>query len=138
MEIKKLKFSGGGYSLAAGLILSLLLFLTWGISAEAASEVEPNNNGETATVIEVNTDVDGVTDPARDPDFFKFTIDQPGVVSIKFGHDYVSNSDTWKIGLIGSGTITYHSNKHREYGITKFLRNNCYINLFVILVGRIF
>ena len=79
------------------------------IRAFAEDEIEPNNNSQDAAEIQTNTEYSGVLSEQNDIDIYKFTINQPGLVTFDFRNDYENTSDHWDIELIGSNPASLYS-----------------------------
>ena len=99
MKVFITKYRRRSFSCIAGVILSVLLFFTWEISAYAATESEPNETAGAATEIPVNEVCEAVIDNHNDVDYFKIVIDQPGVISMEFAHDQYDSSNIWEYAL---------------------------------------
>lgn len=66
-------------------------------------ESEPNNELHTADKIAVNVTCEGLLDNEDDLDYYMFTLEQKGAVSISFQHAKIdSDSAYWKISLLDS------------------------------------
>lgn len=64
-------------------------------------EVEPNNDILNANKIEVNKKIIGNIQREDDVDYFTFTVNQNGTLSIEFNHPKIDSDDThWRIYLL--------------------------------------
>lgn len=83
-------------------VLSAVMFLPGSerVSAETR-EVENNDTIAMANVISCNEMITGVISDRDDVDYYKFTLGAPGVVSINFKHENITNnSECWYICLV--------------------------------------
>ena len=63
-------------------------------------EKEFNDDFDKATKIPVNQKINGTVRTSSEDDYYRFSLDKAGVVSIKFSHDYVDTpEDTWLLTL---------------------------------------
>lgn len=96
MNVKKLRRVG---VLMSSLVVSAGLFFAMNLTAKAANEAEDNDTFETANVINVNEDIHGTMDGQGlthcEKDFYKFTITEPGSVSIDFTRDNRVEQGSW-------------------------------------------
>ena len=96
MNVKNLRRVG---VLMSSLVMSAGLFFAMNLTAQAANEAEDNDTFETATAINVNEDIHGTMDGQRlthcEKDFYKFTITEPGSVSIDFTRDNRVEQGSW-------------------------------------------
>ncbi len=72
--------------------------------ADGASESEDNNSVEKANPISVNTEYSGNISEGGDKDYYRFQLDEDGVVSFSFSHEYVdSDYSHWRLRLYQEG-----------------------------------
>ena len=87
-------------------VLSVGLIALAGTKAMAATETENNGTVSTANVVPVNEAVSANISTADDMDWFKFTLTEPGSLSVSFWHETCNAGDydwmdTWKLTLYG-------------------------------------
>ena len=76
-------------------------------------EKEFNNNIPDATPISINTTYSGAIRNTGDMDFFRFTLESNGYITISFSRGYVDSSDTyWRLWLLNSSQNEY---MYQEY-----------------------
>lgn len=73
-------------------ILSLAMALSSMVFAFGVSEREGNDNISLANTISVNQTITGYSDKNSDEDWYKFTLNADGYISIKVNHEYGSTS----------------------------------------------
>ncbi|MFK2825557.1 S-layer homology domain-containing protein [Bacillus sp. B190/17] len=94
-------------------LTALFVFSIFGASyAMAATEVEPNNTVQQATTIGVNQQHQGVLSSSSDDDYYKFTLNKPGNVSITMAN--LPNS-SWYVRVYDSQGTTLNT-FNTEYG----------------------
>ncbi len=89
-------------------LLSLIILLSSMIFAFAVSEREDNDNISVANTISVNQIISGYSDKNSDDDWYKFTLNADGYISITLNHEY--GSTTQKIYL-----YTYDGSEKKEH-----------------------
>ncbi len=89
-------------------LISLMILLSSMVFVAAASEREDNNNISIANTISVNQMISGYTDQNSDDDWYKFTLDADGYISITVNHEYGSTNQ--KIYL-----YTYNGSEKKEH-----------------------
>lgn len=82
------------YVKKASLAASVTYQFTVGYTQTDNCEKESNDSFGTATSVALNTTIYGSGYKKGDEDFYKFTLDKAGVVSIDFSHGVISGSET--------------------------------------------
>lgn len=79
------------------LVCAISIVATSADTLEKATEAEPNNSRETATVMSVNNPISGNLADGDDVDWYSFTIENDGYIVIDFSHEIVATTDSvWK------------------------------------------
>ena len=74
--------------------------ITFGYTATEHAEREQNGTADTATEIQVNTDYRGATQFTTDDDYYKFTLTEPGYVTIRLkGAFGTPAASSWRVSL---------------------------------------
>ncbi len=75
-------------------------------------EVESNDVLTSATTIKVNSYAGGSLSKSADQDWYKFSIDKPGIVQLSFDHEFVnSGNNYWTVSLITSSNKEIYNGK---------------------------
>ncbi len=118
--MKRINFLGGKMlrTLAGAAVLSLGMVAAVGTHASAAqvTETEPNNKSTAATAVLVNQEVTGTLSERSDIDWYKFTIDEPGAISISYSYEATNRS--WK----GWNTYLYSDPEEKKCYISYTLK----------------
>ena len=85
------------YMEKASLTSSVSYQFTIGYTQTDNCEKEPNDSFGAATTVPLNTTINGSGYKKNDEDFYKFTLEKAGVVSIDFSHGVISGSETKNI-----------------------------------------
>ena len=72
-------------------------------------EREFNQNAGSANSIDVNTKYGGCIAYGDDVDFYTFTLDEAGYVSLAFSHEYVNDGDKWTMDLLNINSASFVS-----------------------------
>ncbi len=90
-----------------------------GLTAQAASESEPNNTKGSATKIAVETEVTGKLNTADDVDWYSFEITKSGYFYLDFGVDVVVDTTYgWKLYIKKGDTDIFYASGIKESGTT--------------------
>ena len=101
------KRKGICWGLVAALMLSAGVSATFGMNSYAANttEIEDNNSQTSATVLTPGTKISGVISSRTDLDWYKFTLAEPGTISMVFSHENSNDKeyDDWETYLFREG-----------------------------------
>ena len=92
--------------------------ITVNFTPSASCETEDNNTFTTADNISVNQEYTGALSASLDIDWYKFTLDSDGYVSIVFNHAKIDDSDDyWRISVFKGDGVNYYNNIENYYPV---------------------